>query len=51
MSHEIEKKFKSILSKVSAQEKGRNRALARQTDKVLVAIEYLKACVKSTKGA
>lgn len=51
MGHEIEKKFKSILSQVSENEKGKNRALARQTEKVLVAIEYLKACIKNQKGA
>lgn len=51
MSKEIERKFKEILSQVSAQEKGRNRALARQTMKVLVAIEYLKASTKNKKGA
>ena len=50
MSQEIEKAFKKILSQVSEQEKGKNRALARQTNKVLVAIEYLKASLKHKKG-
>ncbi|MGE0525743.1 MAG: hypothetical protein AB7G93_01135 [Bdellovibrionales bacterium] len=46
MGHEIEFKFKKILRQVSEEEKGKNRALARQTRKVLLAIEYLKASVK-----
>lgn len=51
MSQEVERKFKEILNQVSTQEKSKNRALARQTNKVLVAIEYLKANLKNKKGA
>lgn len=50
MSKEIEDKFKQILNELSPEEKTRNRALARQTARVLVAIEYLKA-VGKRKGA
>jgi len=51
MSQEIERKFKEILNQVSAQEKGKNRALAHRTMKVLAAIEYLKVSAKNKKGA
>lgn len=50
MSKEIEEKFKEILNQLSNREK-QNRALARQTTRVLIAIEYLKAVSKAGKGA
>lgn len=48
MSKEIEEKFKKILSQLSEREL-QNRALAKQTNRVLIAIEYLKAVTKSRK--
>lgn len=50
MSKEIEEKFKKILSQLSKREL-QNRALARQTTRVLVAIEYLKAATKKRKDS
>lgn len=49
MSKEIEDKFKKVLSQLSEREM-QNRALARQTARVLIAIEYLKAVTKNRKG-
>lgn len=51
MTKAIEERFKKILNQVSDQEKAKNRALGRQTIRVLVAIEHLKAVVKHKKGA
>lgn len=50
MSKEIEAKFKKVLSQLSEREM-QNRALARQTTRVLIAIEYLKAVTKNRKGS
>lgn len=50
MSKEIEEKFKKILNHLSERET-KNRALAKQTIKVMTAIQYLKAVTKNKKGA
>lgn len=51
MTKEIEAQFKQIVSQLSDRERSKNQALAKQTARVLVAIEYLKAVVKEKKGA
>lgn len=51
MAEKIENKFMEILSRVSEREKMRNRALAHQTKRVLIAIARLKAAAKLPKGA
>ena len=50
MSKEIEEKFKKILSQLSHREL-QNRALAKQTTRVLIAIEYLKAVTRKRKDS
>ncbi len=51
MTKELEAQFKQIVSQLSDRERIRNQALAKQTTRVLIAIEYLKAVVKNRKGA
>lgn len=51
MTKKIEEKVLRILSQVSEQEKKRNRILAFRTERVLIALGYLKLTAKKLKVA
>lgn len=50
MEKELEKQFKEALSKISEKEKGKNKSLAIQTKKILMAIDYLKHLANQRKA-
>jgi hypothetical protein len=49
MAEKIQDKFNALLEQVSEQEKIRNTKLIRETRRVLVALEYLKAELRPRK--
>ncbi len=51
MTNKIEEKILKILSQVSEQEKKRNKILTFRTERVLIALGYMKLTAKKLKIA
>ena len=47
MHKQLKEQFKQLLNRISKAERESNRALVYQTDRVFLALEYLKAAFQS----
>ena len=50
MHKQLREQFKQLLNRISEMERENNRALVYQTDRVFLALEYLKAALQSGTG-